>query len=129
VSALLDVEDPISGHYTLEVSSPGVDRPLFTPAQYARFLGEQAKVVLQLPQDGRRRLQGRIVAVDGDRIEFELDAGAQAQRIAVAFDNIEKARLVPDWAALGLAPEKPGKKPGGKGKPADKPAKRPAPRD
>ena len=133
VSALLDVEDPISGHYTLEVSSPGVDRPLFTPAQYARFLGEQAKVVLQLPQDGRRRFQGRIAAVEGDRIEFDVDAGAQTQRIAVAFDNIEKARLVPDWAALGLAPEKPGKKPGGKGKPAgkpaDKPAKRPAPRD
>lgn len=130
VSALLDVEDPISGHYTLEVSSPGVDRPLFTPAQFARFVGEQVKVGLKLPQDGRRRLQGRIVAVEGERIEFEIDAQPASVRIVVAFDNIEKARLIPDWAALGLAPEKPGKKPGsGKGKPGGKPAKRPAPRD
>ncbi len=130
VSALLDVEDPISGHYTLEVSSPGVDRPLFTPAQFARFVGEQVKVGLKLPQDGRRRLQGRIATVEGERIEFEIDAQPASVRIVVAFDNIEKARLIPDWAALGLAPEKPGKKPGsGKGKPGGKPAKRPAPRD
>lgn len=116
VSAQLDVEDPISGHYTLEVSSPGVDRPLFTPAQCARFLGEQAKVVLKLPQDGRRRFQGRIAAVDGDRVDFEIEAKPENATLSVAFDNIEKARLVPDWAALGYAPVKPGKKPsGGKG--------------
>lgn len=116
VSAQLDVEDPISGHYTLEVSSPGVDRPLFTPAQFARFLGEDAKVVLQLPMDGRRRFQGRIVAVEGDRIDFDIDAKPAPQRVSVVFDNIEKARLVPDWAALGYAPTKPGKKPAGGGK-------------
>src|SRR5688572_24725054 len=56
VSAQLDVEDPISSHYTLEVSSPGIDRPLFGAAQFARFVGESAKVALRLPQDGRRRL-------------------------------------------------------------------------
>jgi ribosome maturation factor RimP len=116
VSAQLDVEDPISGHYTLEVSSPGVDRPLFTPAQFARFLGEEAKVVLQLPMDGRRRFQGRIVAVEGERIDFDVDAKPAPQRVSVTFDNIEKARLVPDWAALGYAPVKPGKKPAGGGK-------------
>ncbi len=135
VSAQLDVEDPISGHYTLEVSSPGVDRPLFTPAQYARFLGEQAKIVLQLPQDGRRRLQGRIAAVEGDRIEVELEAKPEPQRVSIAFDNIEKARLVPDWAALGFGPSKPepsagpGRKAAGKpkGKPKGNPkGKRPA---
>src|SRR5690606_18611694 len=54
VSAQLDVADPISGHYTLEVSSPGVDRPLFTPAQFAQFIGQDAKATLKLPQDGRR---------------------------------------------------------------------------
>lgn len=113
VSAQLDVEDPISGHYTLEVSSPGVDRPLFTPAQCARFLGEQAKVVLKLPQDGRRRFQGRIAAVDGDHVAFEIEAKPENATLSVAFDNIEKARLVPDWAALGYAPVKPGKKPSG----------------
>lgn len=122
VSAQLDVEDPISGHYTLEVSSPGVDRPLFTAAQYARFLGEEAKVVLQLPLDGRRRFQGRIAAVEGDRIDFEIDAKPEPQRVSVDIGNIEKARLVPDWAALGLAPTKPGKKPAGGGRKAKAPA-------
>jgi len=124
VSAQLDVEDPISGNYTLEVSSPGVDRPLFTPAQFARFLGEQAKIGLKLPQDGRRRLQGRIAAVEGERIELDIEAKPEPQRVSVDFDNIEKARLVPDWAALGFVPTKPGKKPAGK--PAGKPSgKRP----
>jgi ribosome maturation factor RimP len=124
VSAQLDVEDPISGNYTLEVSSPGVDRPLFTPAQFARFLGEQAKIGLKLPQDGRRRLQGRIAAVEGERIELDVEAKPELQRVSVAFDNIEKARLVPDWVALGFVATKPGKKPAGK--PAGKPsAKRP----
>ena len=59
VSAQLDVEDPISSNYTLEVSSPGIDRPLFTAAQFARFAGESAKVTLKLPQDGRRRFQAQ----------------------------------------------------------------------
>lgn len=100
VSAQLDVEDPISGHYTLEVSSPGIDRPLFGVAQFARFAGESAKVTLKLPQDGRRRLQGRIVRVEEGAVVFDLD-GAE---FTVAAANIEKARLVPDWVALGLAP-------------------------
>lgn len=118
VSAQLDVEDPISGNYTLEVSSPGVDRPLFSAEQFARHQGESAKVVLKLPQQGRRRLQGRIAQVDADagRIVFEID-GAE---LAVDFDNIDKARILPDWAALGLAPTKPGKSP--KPKPAGKTA-------
>jgi ribosome maturation factor RimP len=125
VSALLDVEDPISGHYTLEVSSPGVDRPLFTAAQCARFLGEEAKIVLKLPQDGRRRFQGRIAAVEGDRVAFSIEAKPEDAILSVTFDNIEKARLVPDWVALGYAPTKPGKKPAGR-KPDTKPdAKRP----
>lgn len=102
VSAQLDVEDPISGHYTLEVSSPGVDRPLFTPEQFARFLGEQAKVGLKLPQDGRRKLQGVIASVEGNTITFEVDGAP----VAVVFDNIDKAKLVPDWVALGYAPAK-----------------------
>nr|WP_220486539.1 ribosome maturation factor RimP [Luteimonas sp. MC1782] len=102
VSAQLDVEDPISGNYTLEVSSPGVDRLLFKAAHFARFMGEQAKVTLQLPQDGRRRLTGRIAAVEGETITFDVDG----QPIAVAAGNIEKARLVPDWVALGYGPAK-----------------------
>jgi ribosome maturation factor RimP len=100
VSAQLDVSDPITSHYTLEVSSPGVDRPLFTAAQFERFVGETAKVTLKLPQDGRRRLQGVIVSVDANQITFDVDGAP----FAVVIDNVEKARLVPDWAALGLAP-------------------------
>ena len=124
VSAQLDVEDPISGHYTLEVSSPGIDRPLFTPAQFQRYAGEQAKVGLKLPQDGRRRLQGRIVRVEGDTIVLD----AEGTEFAVAAGNIDKARLVPDWVALGLAPApKPGKPPAGKKPAGKKPARRPEP--
>ena len=136
VSAQLDVEDPITGNYTLEVSSPGLDRPLFGAAQFARFAGESAKVVLKLPQDGRRRLQGKIERVEGSTIVFALDAG----EFVVDAANIEKAKLVPDWIALGLAPAvdesgrdaRPGKqkkKPVGK-KPAAKktPTKQPAAR-
>lgn len=100
VSAQLDVEDPIAGNYTLEVSSPGLDRPLFGAAQFRRFIGETAKVTLKLPQDGRRRLQGGILRVDDDTIVFALDNG-EFEALA---ENIEKGRLVPDWAALGLAP-------------------------
>ena len=105
VSAQLDVEDPISGNYTLEVSSPGIDRPLFAPSHFARFAGQSAKVGLKLPQDGRRRLQGRIDKVEGDSIVFDVDGNP----FEVAFDNIDKAKLVPDWEALGMAPKKPGK--------------------
>jgi ribosome maturation factor RimP len=112
VSAQLDVEDPITSHYTLEVSSPGIDRPLFGAVQFARFLGESAKVTLRLPQDGRRRLQGQIARVDGENITFNVDGN----ELTVRADNIEKARLVPDWAALGLSAEKP--KPGKGAKPS-----------
>ena len=100
VSAQLDVEDPITGNYTLEVSSPGLDRPLFGAAQFARFLGESAKVVLKLPQDGRRRFQGRIVRVDGNVIIFAIDNA----EVEIDAANIDKAKLMPDWVALGLAP-------------------------
>jgi ribosome maturation factor RimP len=125
VSAQLDVEDPISSQYTLEVSSPGIDRPLFTPAQFERYAGEQAKLGLKLPQDGRRRLQGRILRVEGDTIVLDVDG----TEFAVAAGNIDKARLVPDWVALGLAPApKPGKQPAtnrkapaGRDKPVTKP--------
>ena len=110
LSAMLDVEDPIPGHYALEVSSPGLDRPLFTAEQFARFVGEEVKVVLSAPLDGRRRFRGRLTAVEGEAIHMELDDGK-----AVAFEHaaVESARLVPDWVALGLAPAP---KQGGAGK-------------
>jgi ribosome maturation factor RimP len=101
VSAQLDVEDPITGNYTLEVSSPGIDRPLFTLAQFVRHQGESAKVVLRIPREGRRRLQGPIVRIEGGGIVFLVDNA----EMTVAFENVDKARLMPDWVALGLAPQ------------------------
>ena len=100
VSAVLDLEDSIASQYTLEVSSPGIDRPLFTIAQFARHVGESVKVTLQVPVEGRRRVQGAIARIDGDTVVLRLDAG----EMAVQHANIEKARIVPDWAAMGLAP-------------------------
>ena len=99
VSAILDVSDPIQGRYTLEVSSPGLDRPLYTPAQFARWIGSAAKVELNLPLNGRRRFQGPILKVDGATIVLEQD-GAE---VAIAAGNVHKAKLVPDF---GPAPGK-----------------------
>ncbi len=119
ISALLDVDDPIPGHYVLEVSSPGIERPLFNAEQFARFLGSEAKVTLKLPRDGRRRMRGKIVAVEGNRIEMDVDG----TRIDVAEDEFESAQLVPDWDALGYAPKpKPGK--GADGATGKKPRRR-----
>lgn len=111
LSALLDVEDPIPGHYVLEVSSPGLDRPLFTAAQFARVAGQEVKLLLRAPLEGRRRLRGKLLAVEGERISLE------AEGKVFAFDHaqVESARVVPDWMALGYAPKpKPGKGPGKK---------------
>jgi ribosome maturation factor RimP len=117
VSALLDVEDPIASQYTLEVSSPGIDRPLFTPSQFGRWIGEEVKLTLRLAQDGRRRFTARILGVEGDDILLAHSAGD----MRVAHANIEKARLVPDLVALGLAPQpKPGKAPAAGKAPAKK---------
>jgi ribosome maturation factor RimP len=101
VSANLDINDPIASQYTLEVSSPGIDRPLFTLAQFAKWIGEQAKVNLSLPQDGRRRLQGVIQSVGEESVVLLVDGKV----FEVAFRNVEKARLVPDLVALGLVAE------------------------
>lgn len=110
VSATLDVHDPVQGHYTLEVSSPGLDRPLYTAAQFARFIGSAAKVEVNLPLNGRRRFQGPILDVADDCIELEQDG----TRVAIACGNIFKARLVPELEA------KPGKVYKGKKLPKDK---------
>jgi ribosome maturation factor RimP len=111
VSALLDVHDPIDAHYTLEVSSPGIERPLFRIEHFARFLGEPVKVTVDLPIDGRRRFQGAILRVEGDEIVLDQDGS----EVRIAHPNVIKARLAPVFEA----PSKPGKKPGlssGKGK-------------
>lgn len=94
VSGVLDVEDPIPNHYTLEVSSPGLDRPLFALKDFVRFSGERAKIRLAKPIQRQRNFKGTIVAVDDEVITIEADDGKQ---IALDFHNIETARLIPTF--------------------------------
>jgi ribosome maturation factor RimP len=94
VSGVLDVEDPIRGQYSLEVSSPGLDRPLFRPEHFARFVGEKVKLRLYHPRDGQRNFHGRIAAVDNEEIYISMDDGNQ---LALRCDDIEKANLVPEF--------------------------------
>jgi ribosome maturation factor RimP len=112
LSAMLDVEDPIPGHYVLEVSSPGMDRPLFTAAQFAKVVGQEVKLLLKAPLEGRRRLRGKVVSVEGSQIALE----AEGKAFEFGHDAVESARIVPDWVALGYVPQpKPGgRKPGKK---------------
>ena len=96
VAALLDVEDPISGHYSLEVSSPGLDRPLFNLEQFAQFAGENAKISVFAPLEGRRKFKGEILGVEDGMVRLEQD-GAE---VILEVSNIAKARLVPDYDNL-----------------------------
>ena len=90
VSAILDVEDPISGQYLLEVSSPGLDRPLTRLDDYARFGGYLATVKTHVPVAGRRRFRGVIAGVEDETIRFETDEG----EVEIGFEDIELAKLV-----------------------------------
>lgn len=91
LSALLDVEDPIPTAYTLEVSSPGLDRVLRTPAHFARFIGDRIWMELKVAREGRRRYTGQLVASDGQAVELNVD-GAM---VRVPFEEISRARLAP----------------------------------
>jgi ribosome maturation factor RimP len=90
-SALLDVEDPIPTAYSLEVSSPGLDRVLRTRAHFDRFVGSRVLVELKAPRDGRRRYTGTLQSVADAGVTLEVDR----QQVNVAFDEIGKARLAP----------------------------------
>ncbi len=90
IGELMDEIDPFPGAYTLEVSSPGIDRPLRTPEHFARFSGEQAKVRTTGPIDGRSNFKGRIVSADADVLVLELDDG----RAEIPFSAIRRANLV-----------------------------------
>jgi len=90
VSALLDVADPIEHAYVLEVSSPGIDRPLVRREDYERFRGYEAKLELAAPLDGRRRFRGRLLGVDADRVRLNL--GAEVVELPLA--RILRAKLV-----------------------------------
>ena len=93
LSGVLDVEDPISSNYQLEVSSPGADRPFFKLAQFEQFVGSTITVNLFKPINKKRKITGKIEAVEGDIILLQ-QAG---QTIEIPFQAMSKARLVPDY--------------------------------
>jgi len=94
LSGVLEVEDPISGHYVLEVSSPGLDRPLFKFGDFERFSGNNVQIRLQVPLDGRRNFKGLLqgVQTEGQLVDVEIDD----EVISLPWDRIEKARLIVD---------------------------------
>ena len=93
LSAVLDVENPLPGHYTLEVSSPGLDRKLTKPEHFQRFIGEAIRVKLRFPVAGRRNFRGLLRAADEEQIEVEVDGEPHSLQIA----TIESARLIPSF--------------------------------
>ena len=107
LSALFDVEDPLPHAYSLEVSSPGIDRPLRTAAHFQRFAGQEAKVVLAQPLGERKNFKGVIGPVDDDESHVTLTVDGTEFRLPLA--DIGSARLVPDWDAL-MRPKKAPKK-------------------
>ena len=91
ISAFLDVEDPVPGHYVLEVSTPGLDRKLTKPEHFQRFTGEDVRIRLRFPLDGRRNFRGALTAADQENVEVEVDGESHT----LPLSTIESARLVP----------------------------------
>jgi ribosome maturation factor RimP len=125
LSAVLDVDDPIPQAYSLEVGSPGIDRPLRTPAHYRYFAGTEAKVQMAVPVGERRNFRGIVIGATDDTVTIDVDG----QRFELPIADIEHAKLVPDWDAVmrgksGLGPKlnppvKPGHRPSKKPKKPD----------
>lgn len=97
ISAILDVEDPIAGAYSLEVSSPGVDRPLVRPRDFERFAGFEARIDMGQAVDGRRRFRGRLLGIDGDVVRMSVEG----EDVALPLAGITKAKLVMTEDLLG----------------------------
>ena len=91
VSGVLDVEDPISSGYTLEVSSPGVDRLLFSPEHYSPYVGEMIDVRLRLPVEGRRRFKGILLAANNEAVVVVVDD----QEFELPLRSVDRARVFP----------------------------------
>ena len=94
ISQLLDVEDPIRSEYTLEVSTPGMDRPLFKLEQFARYQGEQISLRLRVPHQGQRNFKGLLCGVEGEAVVLRTDDDTE---ILLAMENIEKANVIPQF--------------------------------
>ncbi len=93
ISAILDVEDPISGSFTLEVSSPGFDRPLCKVSHFEAVVGHRVKLQTRAQVSGRKRFTGTLTGVSDEFVSLDVDG----ERHQVSIDNILKARLVPDY--------------------------------
>lgn len=93
VSSILDVEDPIASEYTLEVSSPGMDRPLFTLEQFKQYVGENVAIKLRIAFEGRRKFAGKLTAVEGDDVVVLIDS----EEYLLPFETIDKANVVPTF--------------------------------
>jgi len=93
VSAILDVEDPISTEYSLEVSSPGLDRPLFELAHFQAVIGETINVKLSMPLNGRRKFKGKLEAIENDTLVVTVDG----EDYELVMSNVDKANLIPKF--------------------------------
>ena len=103
VSALLDVADPIAGAYLLEVSSPGIDRPLVRPEDYDRFAGFDARIELDEPLDGRKRFKGKLLGRDGEAVRLVAETG----EVHLPLAGIARAKLILTDELIALAQRKP----------------------
>lgn len=92
VSGVLDVEDPIPGRYSLEISSPGLDRPLFKAGHFERFAGETVKLRLSAPRNGQRKFEGLLMGMRDDDVVLRMEDGSE---LGLPLKDIESARLVP----------------------------------
>ena len=97
LSGVLDVEDPLPGHYDLEVSSPGIDRPLVFPEHFQRFAGHRVRIRLAEKLDGRRRLEGVLRGFDAGTITLDADG----RLWEIPLNDVESARLVYEFQASG----------------------------
>jgi len=93
ISALIDVEEPIRGQFNLEISSPGLDRPLRRLQDFQRFTGSLVKLKTMMPLDGQRNFKGRMLEANEEVLVLETDA----EEISLPMSAIEKARIVPEY--------------------------------
>lgn len=96
ISAVLDVEDPIAGHYSLEVSSPGMDRPLYSLDQFAACAGEWAEIRLRQPFENRRKFKGVILGVEQDEVVLQV----ADEEFLLPAATIERARIIPNFSRV-----------------------------
>ena len=93
LSGVLDVEDVIKGQYQLEISSPGLDRPLFTIEHFERFTGHMVKLKLTVPLNGQRKFRGTLMGVENDQVKLDVDG----EEVVLPFNTIDKANLIPEF--------------------------------